>query len=426
VPATAPSPLKLSDFDYLPWGPPIAIDGSLFVNRDLGREGILLGGQFYDIDPATDKDIDFSKWFTKSSGTLGGAGLSALPELKVLTSLVLDDKDQFWLLNKTGKTKVDSDDSWVKKAQGISSTLIDKLPTNQPVITGANFIKADSQSTVYLLQDGVLRAIYNEADMDVFSANLDSGEVIPVSVSGMSFIPKSVMILPSGLVVKNQKTGVTGIIDSQSKMISFTEDSMKLKLEEPRALSTLQLIGYPSTATFGPYKLTCSGQIFVAANGLVHESTIEVAKELPGISTKLSDASCAKLSFTDKSFGRYIGHQWIDPLTKKTIKKAYKIVKGKRLPFKSLAEYKLDNKTDIPLIWVDDAFVKKLPLGKEMTSTTVAEPTPTAKPKTYTIVAGDSLIAIATKFKTTVAKLMQLNQLVNSDRIRIGQVLKLP
>jgi len=306
----------------------------------------------------------------------------------------------------------------------------DKLPTNSAVITGSNFIQADSQSTVYLLQDGVLRATYNQADMDVFSPNLDSGEVIPVSVSGLSFIPKSVMILPTGLVVKNQQTGVTGIIDSQNKMVSFTPNSLTLKLDEPRALSTLQLVGYPNSATFGPFKLSCSGQIFVAANGLVHETSLGVAKELPGVSTKLSQASCTKLTFSNKSFGRYIGHQWIDPLTKKVIKKAYKIVKGKRLPFKSLAAYKLDNKTEPPIIWVDDAFVKNLPLGQEISATTVVQPKPdpkpTPKPKTYTIVSGDSLFLIATKFKTTVAKLMELNQLVNSDRIAIGQILKLP
>jgi LysM repeat protein len=186
----------------------------------------------------------------------------------------------------------------------------------------------------------------------------------------------------------------------------------------------LQLIGYPNIKTFSPYKLSCSGQLLVAANGLVHETSLEVARELPGGSTKLTDASCAKLTFTDKSFGRYIGHQWLDPLTNKVIKKAYKIVKGKRLPFKSLAQYKLDNTTGTPIIWVDDAFIQNLPLGEEIAANQPVDQTP--KTKTYTIVSGDSLILIANKFNTTVAKLMQLNQLVNSDRIQVGQVLKLP
>jgi len=423
---SAPSPLKLSDFDYLPWGPPIAQDGSLFVNRDLGREGLLIGGQFYDINPATGKDIDFSKWFNRSDDTLGGPGLSSLPATKPLNSLVFDDKDQYWLLDKSGKTKVVTSANWVNKAVEVSSAVLDKLPTKSSVITGSNFIKPESESTVYLLRDGVLRATYNQADMDVFSGSLDSGDVIPVSDSGLSFIPKSVMILPTGLVVKNLQTGVTGIIDSQTKMISFSQNSLSLKLDEPRALSTIQLLGYPNSVTFGPYKLSCAGEIFVAANGLVYKTSLAVAKELPGVSTKLSQDSCSKLTFTDKTFGHYIGHKWSDPLTKKVIKKAYKIVKGKRLPFKSLAAYKLDNKTEPPIIWVDDAFVKNLPLGKEITSTAALQPLPEPKTNSYTIVSGDSLFLIATKFKTTVDKLMELNQLANSNRISVGQVIKLP
>jgi LysM repeat protein len=59
-------------------------------------------------------------------------------------------------------------------------------------------------------------------------------------------------------------------------------------------------------------------------------------------------------------------------------------------------------------------------------STVVPKPPIVTQPKTYTIVAGDTLTLIATRFKTTVARLMELNNLVNSDRIRIGQVLKLP
>jgi LysM repeat protein len=159
----------------------------------------------------------------------------------------------------------------------------------------------------------------------------------------------------------------------------------------------------------------------------LHETEIADAKELPGVSTKLSASTCALLTVSDKKFGRYIGHAYVDPISKKTIKKAYKIVKGRRLSFKSLAQYKLDNKTDIPLIWVDDRFVKNLPIGAQMTVKTVVAPAPeVVAPKTYTIKAGDSLSSIAAKFKTTVAKLMTLNKLTNSNRISVGQVLKLP
>jgi LysM repeat protein len=94
-----------------------------------------------------------------------------------------------------------------------------------------------------------------------------------------------------------------------------------------------------------------------------------------------------------------------------------------------MASYKKDNLTEAPLIWVDQSFLRNLQLGNEIGGVTVdpkPDPKPTPKPKQYTIVAGDSLSSIATKFNTTVSKIMTLNGIVNADRIRIGQVLKLP
>jgi len=233
------------------------------------------------------------------------------------------------------------------------------------------------------------------------------------------------MVLPAGLVVKNKKTGVRGIIDSTRGMITFGETSMAPKMSEPRPLTTLQLLGYPSVATFGSYKLSCSGQLYVVANSLAYKTSLDVARELPGTSTKLSNQSCAQFTHTEQSFGKYIGHRVVDPVSKKVTMKAYKLLKGKRLPFKSLAEYKLDNQTETPLIWVDDAFIKNLPLGSQVVLKKDSDAT-TDSARTYTVVAGDSLSMIASRFKTTVAELLGLNNLVNSNQIKIGQVLKLP
>jgi LysM repeat protein len=331
------------------------------------------------------------------------------------------------MLTKAGKTLIDSASSWTSSAVPVPSALAEKFPTTESVITDSHFIKADTQMTVFLLKDGVIRATFNEADRVALQPLLSKIDIIPVSISGMSFIPKSVMVLPVGLVVKNEKTGVTGIIDSPTSMINFGAKSMKLKLAQPRSLKTIQLLGYPSSATLGPYKVSCDGRIYVAANSVLHETELTDAKELPGVSTNLSASTCALLTVSDKKFGRYIGHRYVDPISKKTIKKAYKIVKGKRLPFKSLALYKADNKTDVPLMWVNDSFVKNLPLGAQMPVKAIVAPAPeVVQPNTYTIKAGDSLSSIAAKFKTTVANLMALNNLTNSNRISVGQVLKLP
>lgn len=47
-------------------------------------------------------------------------------------------------------------------------------------------------------------------------------------------------------------------------------------------------------------------------------------------------------------------------------------------------------------------------------------------PQTYTVVAGDTLTAIAKRFGTTVEILCQLNDIKDPNKIYVGQVLKLP
>ena len=58
--------------------------------------------------------------------------------------------------------------------------------------------------------------------------------------------------------------------------------------------------------------------------------------------------------------------------------------------------------------------------------TAAPAPAPVTEARTYTIKSGDSLSGIAQRFGTTTRKLMNLNDIVDANRIRIGQVIKLP
>jgi len=429
VPVMAASPLTLSDYNYLPWGPPIAADGSMFVNRATTRDGLYVGGKFYDIDPETKKDIDFAGWFRKSTGTLGADGLSAVMSTSIVESLVSDDSEQIWMLTSLGRLKVEDQASWVTKATPLPDALVQKIPIQMGSITGFDFLRGNGQKTIFRLKDGLLRATFNEADRAILGQGMTSTEVKIVSPSGLNFIPKGVMVLPAGLTVRNRLTKVVGIIDGNTRLVTFANNSAKLALPAPRAMSNLQLSGYPDQEVLNSFKVSCAGQIYIAANSLLYETNPTAAKEYPGRATQLSDAVCAQLTIINESFGRYFGVKSKDPVTGKTVLKAYKVKSGKKLPFRSLKDYKKDNITDPPLIWVDQSFADNFVSGSEISSgneTETPDPKPTPKPKTYTIVAGDSLTSIATRFGTTVTKLMGLNNIVNADRIKIGQILRLP
>lgn len=427
----APSPLQLKDYGYLPWGPPVALDGSLFNNRTTNREGVIVSGAFYDIDPATRTDLDFTKWFKQTSGTLGVDGLSGISNTGIIKSLVTDDDEKTWLLTEQGKLAVTDTANWTKQTVPLPNEVLNFIPTVAGVsLTGFDYVKPSNEKTIYLLKNNIVRSTFNSADRSVLGNGMASQAVISLSPSGFALIPKGVMVFPTGLVTKNRSTGVIGIVDGENRLVTIGTNSAKLPWPEPRPLTKLQLIGYQNQEQLNSYKISCAGQIYLVANDLAYETQLSVAKDFPGRATVLSDATCSLITITDQSFGHYVGVRIKDQKTGKTRFQAYKISKSKALPFKTLADYKKDNVSEPPLIWVDQSFIDNLSIGDQIDLGGGVKPTPSPKPtpnpKTYTIVFGDSLSAIAAKFGTTVAALMNLNGIVNADRIRIGQVLKLP
>jgi LysM repeat protein len=70
--------------------------------------------------------------------------------------------------------------------------------------------------------------------------------------------------------------------------------------------------------------------------------------------------------------------------------------------------------------------VLKLPRASTPTAAPAPAPAPTTAGRTYTVKSGDSLSGIAARFGTTTRKLMNLNNIADANRIRIGQVIKLP
>ncbi|MEY4655727.1 MAG: hypothetical protein RL523_1126 [Actinomycetota bacterium] len=427
VPTMASSPLALEDYNYLPWGPPVALNGSIFLNKETGREGVILDGKFYDINPDTRSDIDFNLWFRKTSGTLTAAGLSAIPNSTVISSLVRDEANQVWLLTKSGRIKVDDQTDWTKQAVSLPNALVERFPNQNQTMAGFNFVRSEGQKTIFRLKDGTLRATFNGTDRQVLGQGMSTTDVLTISPSALKMIPQGVMVLPAGLTVRNRLSKVVGVIDGNSRLVTFGQKSAKLALSEARPMTNLQLSGYPDQEELNSFKVSCAGQIYIAANSLLYETTVATAKEFPGRATALSDPVCAKLVITNESFGKYFGTKTVDPNTGKLRLKAFKVENGKKFAFRSLTDYKNDNKTEPPLIWVEQSFADNLVSGNEIGGGSgEVNPDPKPNPKTYTIVAGDSLSSIAIRFGTTVVKLMQLNNIVNADRISIGQVLKLP
>jgi LysM repeat protein len=199
----------------------------------------------------------------------------------------------------------------------------------------------------------------------------------------------------------------------------------------------------------------------IVAGKLVRVSQ-ESFDQYPTTARALDAGTCASISVQAAAGSRFI--QTPD-------KKFFLVEGGKKLPLKNKAQYQSLKGTSPNAISVDNAFAARIPTGKAVkagapvvadavsalptptaspapnrpTPTPTVSPRPTASPtpsasptptpspsptasatKRYTIKEGDTLTRIASRFGTTLKKLMELNGITDPNRIRIGQVLKLP
>jgi LysM repeat protein len=103
---------------------------------------------------------------------------------------------------------------------------------------------------------------------------------------------------------------------------------------------------------------------------------------------------------------------------------------GQRAKNLHLFQYKNDTNAygltfGLDLVNIEDVECGSCGVKPKVQTPTPVQPKVLKIPSTYQVVAGDTLSEIATKFKTTVKNLQNLNHLTNPDKLSIGQVLKI-
>ncbi len=419
------APVPLSAFSYLPMGAPIVKQLSLFVDRTSGQTGVWVDGMFYAIDKATLADFNFSTWLRQSVGTLDEKSFAAQLSGKSITSLLQGSDGTNWLLTDAGKLKVTDQSDWVKQAVVVPDSLLAAIANATATIDGNQFVKTTDSPTVYLLRDGQIRPTMTAADRTILSTGMATTDVLELKPSAFSALPMGPTIIPAGTLVFDNNAKAYSVVDGDTRLVTFDSYADMFGWPKPRHVSSAQLLGYQARVPLSRYKIACAGQRMIGVDGKLYRVDLPTASAYPGLTTQLSEATCALLPVAVGDLGNFV---------RTPDKKFWQILKGRRhliATFKLYATLRGDGPRAVA---VSDRFVDALPIGKDAVAPATNQsptPTPTVDPnvptaKTYLIKAGDSLSSIATKFKTTVAKLMSLNGIKNANLISVGQKIKLP
>jgi len=418
----APSQIRRESLNYLPVGVPIASNGSIVENRETGELGVISDGSFFAIDPATAKDVNFGVWFQGQGSSLSTKSIQALTTGPVIQSIVADDAGKQYLLTTSGKRLIQDTENWIEKPSVLPESVLNLIPTIAEELVTPAVVRSTANSTLFLVNDGQLRPIQT-TDRKAVRASLEEDIVHRLSPSALSQMRKGSQVIPPGALVRVGSTNF--LVDGLSRLykIANTKQARALGLGAARTVKKSAVASYKRAGSLSGIKVTCSAQPHLIVAGTLVRVSAETFGHYPTTTRELDPGTCAKLTIAETAGSRFI-------LTPDS--KYFLVEDGKKKPI-SKAKYVALKGSGPKAISVNAFFAGKIPTGSKASAgatvdnNDVADPAPsTPGTKTYTVKAGDTLSGIASRFGTTARKLMELNAITDPNRIRVGQVLKLP
>ncbi len=431
---------KVSAFKYLPFGNPIASDGSMFIDRSSNQEGIYLTGQFYRLDPAVAKEIDFTKWFTPSAGSLSPQGLSAVETGATIEPFLTDSNSNRWLLSSTGKRKINTSAPLITGVPKVDAQLLARIPTTDTEIGAPAFVSTAAQKGTFFVSNGVARPIYSAADQEAIAPLAHQSGVIFLVPSAFAQLKLGTTMLAPNTFVRSKSSNAFYLVNDFNSLIEMPDLAAvkSLGFDATRKVDLKVFTGYDTKRSFTGVKFVCQGDTYVASAGQAIIVDPSAVAHLPGKSVRFSDDFCYNLDVSTETLGRFI-HV---PSTKSY----YLIESGKKRKIANYSAYLKLLGDQIPAVDIEASLAArfangapaptKMPSAKATPSSPVVGQTSPSTPKAptppkatttkYTVKAGDSLTAIAAKYGVTVQSLMAANSITNANSVQIGQVLTIP
>ena len=467
--------LRIGAFNYLPWGPPVIKNATMFVNRDTKNPNIFLDGLAYELPTAVAKDLNLAPWFEPTTGTMSTAGLSTSASKVPVLNFVQDESGKTWLLTSAGKREVTNPAEFVEEPPTLPNALFNRIATLPTALTAPAFVRTTADRSLFFVRAGSRQLIKTTADRVKLAPQLGTPTTQVLTESAMNQIVLGGLALPPGTLVQGALTdrgrsAMYWVVD-HTKLLLIPDNNQALALGlavngrvTPRAVSVAELKGYTRIANFTGFKLLCNEQTYLVNAGVLYPIDTAIAAVYPGPTSPVGELTCATLTKSEQQVGRFI---------RTPDKNYWLITAGRKQLVGSFAAYKaLQNQTPMTsfaALTVTQQFADLIPTGRKA-GTTVVDPTPTATPspstsnptptatprptatatprptatatptatpsptitpsptatvRRYTVVSGDTLTRIANQFGVTVNAIKTANNLT-SDTIRVGQVLVIP
>ncbi|MFM5904821.1 MAG: LysM peptidoglycan-binding domain-containing protein [Micrococcales bacterium] len=461
LPALAP--VGIGAFKYLPWGAPLARDGSIFINRTNGNSAVIINQTYFEIDPATSDDLNFNSWFTPVTATLSDDGVNAIKSNVPVKSVVASTSGTQYVLTSAGRVVITTTDGLVAYPPVLPNELLTRIPVATSTLSTPLLAAAPAGKNVYLLAGQTRRLVAQSSAVSKLAAITGQTAPTVLPASAIAQVGLSGPVYAPGTLLKDA-SGTLYLTDGLENLFSVTSpDLAKLYgFGAETKVTKAQLASYSKWGKLSGFKVMCGTQQYLAVGGRLQPIQDDYAAAFPGKYSLLAPTTCANLKFGTTQLGRFV----VSPA-----KLTYLLSGGKRRLVSTPKQYAALRGKTPAAFKIDSTLANLIPIGKpmaktaltpidaaatptpspsgtptaspaptptatstatpkptpspSMTSTPSASPSPSPTAKTYKVVSGDTLTKIAKAFGVTVTALKTANNL-STDTILVGQVLVIP
>lgn len=435
-----------ADLTFLPSltaGLPLTGELSLFEIEGDDRIGLVSSQGIYLIDEPMANELAISKWFDEPKGVieLEDAQSAQIPFSGFVKSAI----GEGFMLSSEGKLKIDNIDEFHPAVIDVSDEFLSKVPTLDSQASVPAIINYNNSFYNYLVVNAERFTILQDGMLSELTDSVGSPLTIPKSL--LTTIPSTGAAVAPGSVVQAQDSGKRYLIDGFSQKIplrslaqaqSVTDEGI-YKLRD-KFLERLETRNELSSA-----KVECDGARYFLDKGELIPSSPQVFSQYPGQSISLDPDTCFAMGEQDVKMTQFIRTESRD---------IFVVVNGEKFALKNFSDYESLSEDSLGYNWVTNWFASTIPTGNELPSETTivtedgatvgdfisdpedeqqvppSEPTnshPEPTPdRSYTVKAGDFLSKIAASQGSTVAAIVEANNLANPNLIRVGQVLTIP
>ena len=471
--------LALDQVIALTPGPALASELTVFGLTNSKDVALVFQGVPYRFAATLAAAIPLSTWFKSSTVNVAQSAISA--NQVMVNGFVQDAQGNRFVLTNSGKLKVTDPENWLEQFTPLPSGLLDLIPTAQGELAAPAVVTFPNASASYIVQAGERRTVSNSSMATSLLRLLEQPAAVVIPHAAVASIRSVGEGFAPGSLIRANGSSTIFLVDGLGSKVTLANQTQARALSAGTIFSfDRKLVNQLKTRTgFTSNLVQCGGGNYLVDAGTLHPLSPEVAAEYPGKAFPLEVSTCAALKVSSKPAGQFV---------RSPAGRYFFIEDGKKRSIRNFNAYKALQTAGPAYLKVSDALLTRIPNGSAVgSSVTLAafanaptgvfsdirftgdvtpvvtpspsptpSPTPSASPtqsprptatpspsatatptpsptsspntspSTYTVKSGDTLSGIAARFRVTLSALRSANPTVTSDRIVVGQVLRIP